>query len=139
MGQTIRDIMTPSPATLPADASVVEAARVMRDNDVGDVILVDGDQVCGIITDRDIAVRAVAEGGDPSQLRAGDVGTLDPTCITSDDTAEDALRLMRGQAIRRLPVVEGGRPVGIITLGDLSIEREPDSALADISAAPPNS
>jgi CBS domain-containing protein len=139
MGQTIRDIMTPGPATLPANASVVEAARVMRTNDVGDVILVDGEQVCGIITDRDIAVRAVAEGGDPSQLRAGDVGTLDPTCITSDDTMEDALRLMRGQAIRRLPVVEGGRPVGIVTLGDLSIEREPDSALADISAAPPNS
>jgi CBS domain-containing protein len=138
MSRTVQEIMTRDPRTVNVDAPIVEAAGVMRDSDIGDVIVLQDGQVTGIVTDRDIVVRAIAEGRDPQSTKVSDV------CTTGIETAEpgasvdDALRLMREHDIRRLPVVEGGRPVGIISLGDLAVEREPDSTLADISAASPD-
>ena len=138
MTQSIREVMTKDPITLPADRPVIEAARCMRDRDIGDVIVTDGDKVAGILTDRDIVVRVIAEGRDPSKTKLSEIATMKPATIAPDDTVDDAVRLMREHNIRRLPVVEGGRTAGVVSLGDLAMERDRSSALADISAAPPN-
>jgi signal-transduction protein with cAMP-binding, CBS, and nucleotidyltransferase domain len=137
---TIRDVMTSDPTTLPAATAVVDAARTMRESDIGDVIVLDdSQQICGIVTDRDIVIRTVAEGQDPSQVRLGDICTPDVATLTPGDSIGDAVRLMTDKAIRRLPIVENGNPVGIVSLGDLAVSQDPESGLADISAAPPNS
>jgi CBS domain-containing protein len=138
MAQSIRDVMTAHPVALPATSSVVDAARVMRDSDIGDVIVVDNRRVCGIVTDRDITVRGVAEGRDIAHLKLADVCSRVLTTVSPADSVDDAVRLMREKAIRRLPVVEGGKPVGIVSLGDLAVTRDPQSALGNISAAPAN-
>jgi CBS domain-containing protein len=138
MAQTVQEVMTRNPRTLGADASIEEGARVMRDEDIGDVIVTEGDQVAGIATDRDIVVRAVADGREPAQTRLRDVASMDPTTISPTDSVDDAIRIMREQAVRRLPVCENGRAVGIVSLGDLAMERDQRSVLADVSAAPPN-
>jgi len=131
--------MTPSPHTLDPRASVQEAALVMSDNDIGDVIVCDGERVCGIVTDRDITIRAVAHGKDPASTKLGDICSKELTTVSPDDLVDDAVRLMRTKAIRRVPVVEDGKPVGVVSIGDLAIDLDRQSALADISTAPPNS
>jgi CBS domain-containing protein len=138
MPQRIHDVMTPNPVALPGTTSVYEAARVMRDQDIGDVIVIENHQVCGIVTDRDIVVRTVAEAQDSATTTLADVCSHALLTVTPTDTVEEAVRLMRTYAIRRLPVVEGGKAVGMVSLGDLAVERDPDSALGEISAAPPN-
>ena len=138
MAQTIRDVMTAHPITFPATSSLVEAARAMRDADIGDVIVVENGRLCGVVTDRDITVRGVAEGHDVSSLTLGDICSRHLTTLSPMDRVEDAVRLMREKALRRLPVVEGGKPVGIVSLGDLAVTHDPHSALGNISAAPAN-
>jgi CBS domain-containing protein len=135
--QKVREVMTENPVVLPKDASLVEAARLMRDHGIGDVIVTDGEQAEGIVTDRDIVVRAVAEGSDPGQVRIEDVLSGDLASVTPDDSVERAIALMREKAIRRVPVLESGKAVGMVSIGDLAIERDADSALADISEEPP--
>ncbi|TML88797.1 MAG: CBS domain-containing protein [Actinobacteria bacterium] len=139
MVESVREVMTPNPTAFPATATVGEAARAMRDLDIGDVIVLDNEQICGIVTDRDIVVRAVADGREPAEVKLGDICSHEITTLApTDEIAEAAIR-MRERAIRRLPVVEHGRPIGVVSIGDLAAERDPGSALADISAAPPNS
>jgi CBS domain-containing protein len=138
MAQTVEEIMTTNPRTVNVDDTVQDAAQTMRDNDIGDVIVVEDGQVTGILTDRDIAVRAVADGLDTSSTEVREICTTGIEAIEPDASVDDALRTMREHDIRRLPVVKNGRPVGIISLGDLAVEREPDSTLADISAAAPD-
>jgi len=138
MAQSIREVMTPDPVKMPMTASVREAARTMRDSDIGAVVVMDKNRMCGIVTDRDIVVRALAEGRDPATTKVGDICSRELTTLAPTDSVADAVRMMRQKALRRLPVVEGDRPVGIVTIGDLAIERDRDSALADISAAPAN-
>ena len=138
MAYSIHDVMTAHPITLPAASSVVEAARAMRDSDIGGVIVVENGRVCGIVTDRDIAVRGVAEGRDVSRLKLEDICSRVLTTVSPTDSVDDAIRLMREKAIRRLPVVEGGKPVGMVSLGDLALTQDPHSALGNISAAPAN-
>lgn len=129
--------MTPNPVTLPSTATIAQAAQCMRDEGIGDV-LVQSNGSMGIVTDRDIAVRAVAEGKDPKQAKVGDICTTDIVTVAPDTPVGDAAQLMRDRAIRRLPVVDGGEAVGMVSIGDLAVERDQDSALADISASPPN-
>jgi CBS domain-containing protein len=138
MGRTVEEIMTTNPRTVKVDDTVLDAARVMRDNDIGDVIVVEDGQVTGIATDRDIVVRPVAEGRDPESTTVGEIATTRVQAIEPETSVDDALRMMREHDIRRLPVVKNGRPVGIVSLGDLAVEREPESTLADISAAAPD-
>jgi CBS domain-containing protein len=139
MAERIREVMTPDPHTLPERTLVRMAADTMRANDIGDVIVSDDNgQITGILTDRDIVVRVVAEGRDPSATRVGDIASRELTAVAPDDPVDRAVQLMRERAIRRLPVVDRGKPVGIVSIGDLALDRDPDSALADISAAPPN-
>lgn len=138
MAQQIRDLMTPNPVTMPGTASVSEAARAMRDAEIGDVIVIEHEQVCGIVTDRDIVIRTVAETQDPATTTLADICSHSLLVVTPADSVEEALRLMRAHAVRRLPVVDAGEAVGIVSLGDLAVERQPDSVLGKISAAPPN-
>jgi CBS domain-containing protein len=138
MARTVEEVMTTNPRTVNADATVLEAAQVMRDSDIGDVIIVDNGDVTSIVTDRDIAVRGVAEGRDAESTAVGEIATSGVEAIEPEASVDDALRMMREHDIRRLPVVKDGRPVGIVSLGDLAVEREPDSTLADISAAAPD-
>jgi CBS domain-containing protein len=138
MAQQIRDLMTLNPVSMPGTASVHEAARAMRDQDLGDVIVIEHEQVCGIITDRDIAVRIVAEAQDPAAATLADICSHSLLTVTPTDSIEHAVRLMRDHAIRRLPVLDGGKGVGFVSLGDLGVERDPKSVLGKISAAPPD-
>jgi CBS domain-containing protein len=136
MAQLVRDIMTPDPVTLPADTPVRRAAMAMRDQDIGDVLVLDHDELHGIVTDRDLVVRGLADRDDLSDCTLREVCTRQPITATPDDDADTAIARMRLNAVRRIPVVEHGRPVGVLSLGDAAIEKDPNSALANISAAP---
>jgi CBS domain-containing protein len=133
--QRLKDIMTTDVVTCPTTATISDVARTMKERDIGNVILVDGDTVFGIATDRDIVVRGLAAGCD-AQSPISEVATTDLVTLSPDDDVRRAVDVMRERAVRRLPVVDQGKPVGIVSLGDLAIERDSDSALADISAAP---
>ena len=137
MAKTIKDAMTTKPASLPASATVADAARQMRELDIGDVLVEQEGRLAGIVTDRDIVVRVMAEGRDVTS-KLGDIVSSEVVCITPAESADDAIRVMRERALRRVPVVENGRPVGIVSLGDLAGERDPRSVLGEISNAPPN-
>lgn len=145
MARTVREVMTSDPICLDAKATAEEAARRMRDADVGNVIVVDDEGICGIVTDRDITIRAVAEGRDAASTMLNDVCTTNPTTVTPDTSLDEAIQVMKQEAIRRLPVVdEDNRPVGIVSLGDVAVEdvggdeETTGQVLADISAAPAN-
>jgi len=137
MAKTIKDAMSTQPASLPVSATVADAARQMRERDIGDVLVEQEGRLAGIVTDRDIVVRVMAEGRDVNS-KLGDIVSSEVVCITPAESADDAIRLMRERALRRVPVVENGRPVGIVSLGDLAGERDPRSVLGEISNAPPN-
>jgi CBS-domain-containing membrane protein len=131
--------MTAEPTTLTTTASVQEAAQLMKAEDIGDVMVVNRNKkLIGILTDRDVVVRAAADGADFKELKVEEIVTKEVKTIAPDAPVEEAVKLMREEAVRRLPVVEEGRLVGIITLGDLAVERDPTSALAEISAAAPD-
>ncbi|WUH97864.1 CBS domain-containing protein [Spirillospora sp. NBC_00431] len=131
--------MTVEPQTLPLDATLYEAARVMRDEGIGDVLVTYAGRLCGVITDRDIVVRAVAESRDTSLTPLGDVCTAELTTVRPDDDTGTAARLMSEQAVRRLPVVDDEqRPVGIVCIGDLAVADGGFGPLSEISKAPPN-
>lgn len=138
MAQNIRSVMNTNPVTLPGRSSVAEAASAMRDANIGDVIVLEDGRICGILTDRDIVVRAVAEGRDLAATKVADICSPELTTLSPTDSVEDAVRLMRDKAIRRLPVIEGDTPIGIVSIGDLAVSQDPRSALGQISAAPPN-
>jgi CBS domain-containing protein len=138
MTQKIREIMTESPVTMDVTGSVSDAAKAMQRNGIGDVIVVRDGRIHGLVTDRDLVVRVVAEDRDPKSTRVGEVCSPDPACLSPDDDVSSAVQLVRERAVRRIPIVEGDRPVGVLSIGDLAIERDSRSALADISAAAPN-
>ncbi|MFF9271046.1 CBS domain-containing protein [Streptomyces rochei] len=139
MTRYVRDIMTGHPVTVEPLTSVTAVARVMRDRDLGAVLVTDGDELRGLVTDRDLVIRAVAEGGDPERTTvAGVCSDEEMVTVGPDDELERAVELMREHAVRRVPVVDDGRPVGIVSLGDLALERDPESALGDISVARPD-
>jgi signal-transduction protein with cAMP-binding, CBS, and nucleotidyltransferase domain len=137
--QTIDEVMTKNPLTVDESAPVSDAARMMRDANIGDVLVTRSDgSVCGIVTDRDLALNVVAEGNDPASMVVRDVCNHTIESVASSDPVGKAVQMMSERAIRRLPVIDDGTLVGIVTLGDLAIERDPQSALANISEAPPN-
>ncbi|MGW4026121.1 CBS domain-containing protein [Streptomyces sp. NPDC005009] len=138
MAQHVRDIMTGAPVTVGPQTSVAEVARIMRDRDLGSVLVTDGDRLRGLVTDRDLVVRSVSRGGDPEDVTVAGACSDDPVTVAPDDDLDHAVRLMREHAVRRVPVVEDGRPVGVVSLGDTAMERDPESVLGDISVARPN-
>jgi CBS domain-containing protein len=138
MAQSIREVMTSDPRTVSASATLEDAAREMGRDDIGAVLVEDNGSLAGILTDRDIVVRAIAERKDPSSTKVGDVASRDVASLTPDQTVEEAIKIVREQNVRRIPVVQDGRPAGIVSIGDLAIERDTESALADISSEPAN-
>ncbi len=139
MATAVRDVMTTDPVTIEASEPIAEVARRMRTADTGAIVVLRDGSVAGIATDRDIAIRAVAEGRDVNTTPVGDICSGDLEAVGPDARVEQVVQTMRSRAVRRMPVVEDGRTVGIVSLGDLAMERDQQSALADISAAPGNS
>lgn len=136
--QKVGEIMTRELSTLESSSTIAEAAREMRDNDTGAIIVADGGEMRGLLTDRDIVVRAIAEGRSPDETSAGEICSTDLVTLEPSSTIGDAVQTMRKANVRRLPVAENGTPVGVISLGDLAMARDEESALADISSASPN-
>ncbi|HEX2087570.1 MAG TPA: CBS domain-containing protein, partial [Solirubrobacteraceae bacterium] len=113
--------------------------RFMREDDVGALVVERDGEIAGIVTDRDIVVRGIADGRDPDDVRIEEVATTgNVVTIPIDASIDDAIRLMREHDVRRIVVEQDGRPAGVVSLGDLAIERDPGSVLADISSDPPN-
>lgn len=139
MTQHVRDVMTTDPTTVEPQTSVQAVARMMRDENIGAVLVTEGERLRGLVSDRDLVVRAMAEGGDPDRTTVAQACSEDLVTVGPDDELDLAVRVMREHSVRRVPVVDRERhAVGIVSLGDLAIERDPDSALGDISAARPN-
>jgi signal-transduction protein with cAMP-binding, CBS, and nucleotidyltransferase domain len=136
--QTVKEVMTLMPRTLDVNASVTSAAQFMAEAHLGAVIVTKGESIRGILTDRDIVLRCVAKGSDCDDTTVGSVCSDHLATLSPRDTVDNAIALMASKAIRRIPVVDDGRTVGILSLGDLAQNRDPNSALGDISAAAPN-
>ena len=122
MGKSVKDAMTSALATATPSQSLTEAARMMKQEDVGSVPVVDGPRLVGVLTDRDIVVRAVAEGRDPQTMQVGEIASPDLVTVRPDDDLDDALRLMAQHQVRRLPVVEDGHLVGVLAQADVAHE-----------------
>lgn len=138
MATSVSQLMHTNLVKLEASASVLDAARRMRDSSIGDVLVTDNGKLCGIVTDRDLVVRCLAKAADPAATRLKEVCSAELVTLAPDDDFQDAVQLMNDHAVRRLPVVDGDNVVGIISLGDLSVAQDRESALGGISAAPPN-
>jgi CBS domain-containing protein len=121
MGKSIRDAMTSNPSNVEMSSSVVEAARLMKSEDVGSIPVTEGDRLVGIVTDRDIAIRVVAEGKDVKTVTVGEIASKDLVTVDPQQDLDEALRLMAQHQVRRLPVVEeDGRLVGILAQADVA-------------------
>lgn len=138
MAHKVSEIMTPAPVTVRSSQPVAEAAKAMREHGIGTVLVVDDGQLKGVVTDRDIVVRAVADIRDPAVTLVGEICSQDLVTVTPGDDVDTVVQHMRERAVRRIPVVEDGHPVGMLSIGDMALERDERSALADISAQPPN-
>jgi CBS domain-containing protein len=140
---TVRDIMTPGAECASVNETLVDAARKMRDLDVGALpICGDDNRLAGMLSDRDIVVRAIADGKDAGSVRVGDLADGKPITIGADDSIEEALATMSKHGVRRLPVIDGHDLVGIVSQADIA-RNLPDDRIGDlveaISSAPSNS
>ncbi|HCA85635.1 MAG TPA: CBS domain-containing protein [Streptomyces sp.] len=120
MAQQVREIMTGSPVTVGVHTAVTEVASLMREKDIGAVLVLEGEQLRGLVTDRDLVIRVIADGKDPNETTAQAACSETLTTVAPEDPIDRAVALMREGAVRRLPVVDNGHPVGIIALGDIS-------------------
>ena len=138
MTRKLRDIMSPAPERMASTESVSAAARAMRERGIGTVLVMEDGRLYGLVTDRDITVRVLAEDRDPLATRLRDICSTDLAVLDPDDDFAEAIRLVREQAVRRIPIVADGTPVGVVSVGDLALEADGSSALSGASAAPPN-
>jgi CBS domain-containing protein len=130
--------MTRNPAAVEMTSTVQEAAQMMRERDIGDILVMDGGSLAGILTDRDIVVRSVAENRDPKTTKVSEICSRELYTVGAGDSLHNVVDLMMRHHVRRVPVIESERPVGIIAIGDLAVERDPNSALSEISGSDPN-
>jgi CBS domain-containing protein len=121
MAKSVRDAMTEDPRSIGASASVVEAARLMREQHIGSLPITHDEKLVGMITDRDITTRVVAEAADPNTTSVEDVYSRDLISVEPDNDLDEALQLMARHQVRRLPVVEDGRLVGIVAQADIAL------------------
>jgi len=129
MARTVRELMTADPRTVEPTTSTVEAAQIMREEDAGRVPVVEGDQLVGIVTDRDIVLRVVAEARDPRTVTVGEIASRQLVTIDPEQSVDEAARLMAEHQVRRLPVVEeDGQLVGIVAQADIALA-EPRQAV----------
>ncbi len=137
MVQRVADVMTPAPTNVDVSDTIEAAARAMASEDVGALIVQSESRIVGIITDRDIVVRGLAEGRG-LDATVGEIASDQIVTVGPGDPVATAVEVMRDAAVRRVPVMDGDTAVGIVSIGDLAVERDPSSALADISEEPPN-
>jgi CBS domain-containing protein len=136
-GAKVRDIMTPAPVGVYYSQTIGETARVMRDSQVGAVLVVNDGALAGLVTDRDLVIRGLADGMGPDQP-VGPLCSGDLIGVTADADLAQAAQLIRQNAVRRLPVINEGQVVGIVSMGDIAISADADSALAAVSRADAN-
>ncbi|MBK5260486.1 MAG: CBS domain-containing protein [Thermoanaerobaculia bacterium] len=141
--KTIREVMTANPRTVTDKDKVIDAARIMRDQDTGVVPVVNGKKIIGMVTDRDIVVRAVADGKNLSDVSVNDVMTRKVQTVKEDTPVSEVMNLMSREQIRRVPVVNASDElVGIVSIGDLATHTNQDGKVGqtveNISEAPPN-
>ena len=135
----MRDIMSPAPVCMAPGESVSAAARAMRQHGIGTVLVLTDGRLSGLVTDRDITVRVLAEDRDPRTTTIGDICSAELVVLSPDDDVEQATRLIRERAVRRIPVLLDGTPVGVVSIGDLALEKDPTSAPSGLPSAEPNS
>jgi CBS domain-containing protein len=138
MAKTVGEVMTRNPVALSADSSVVDAARAMSDMRIGTVVVMDGNKPCGIVTDRDITVRAIATGSDPATTKLADISSKDLAVVRPDQSVDDAMQMMKAHDVKRVLVMSESRLEGIVSLGDLAREGDGENVVEDISRAEPN-
>ena len=136
MNAKVRDVMTPGPIGVDYYQSIGDAARIMRDWGIGAVLVVNEQALHGLVTDRDLVVRAVAESKGPDEP-VGPLSSGDLIGVNADDDTAVAVRLMREHVVRRLPVIEDGQVVGLVSVGDLALQDDPASAPAELSRPNP--
>jgi CBS domain-containing protein len=137
MANSVRDTMSKNPRSINASASVIEAAQLMREEHIGSLPITDDEQLVGMITDRDITTRVVAEGADRMQSSVGEVSSRDLITVEPDRDLDEALQLMARHQVRRLPVVENGRLVGIVAQADIALsENEKTGKLVEAISEP---
>ena len=140
MSLLVRHVMTEAPQTAGVDLNAFDAAGLMRQFDVGVIPVVDGEDLVGLVTDRDLVLRVMAERQDPANVRLGDIVTRSPVTVTPDTSLSDARDLMAEHKIRRLPVVKGDQLVGIVSMGDIAVhdasKRAVGDALSEVSESP---
>lgn len=122
MAKKVREVMTSEPRVADPSLSLAEAARLMKSEDVGSLPVVEQGELVAVLTDRDIVVRAVAESVDPSTTKVGEIASGQPLTIEPDQDLDEALTLMAHAQVRRLPVVESGRLVGVLAQADVAQE-----------------
>jgi CBS domain-containing protein len=131
MAMLVRHVMTEAPRSLSEDMTAADAAGIMRSFDVGVVPVVRDEELVGLVTDRDLVIRVVAEREDPSAIRLGDIATASPVTISPDANLSDARQLMANHRVRRLPVLKSGALVGILSLGDLALSHRSERAIGE--------
>ena len=132
----VRDIMSAAPVCMAPGESVSAAARAMKQHGIGTVLVLTDGRFSGLVTDRDITVRVLAEGRDPRTTRIGDISDGELVVLDPDDDLAQAARLIRDRAVRRIPVLRNGIPVGVLSVGDLALEKDATSVLSGVSSAP---
>jgi CBS domain-containing protein len=134
----VRDIMSAAPVCMAPGESVSAAARAMKQRGTGTVLVLSDGRPSGLVTDRDIAVRVLAENRDPLTTPIGDICSSELVVLSPDDNLAQASRLVRDHAVRRIPVLRDGTPVGVVSAGDLALESGATSVLSGMSSVPPN-
>jgi CBS domain-containing protein len=136
MTQSVRELMTPNPTCVSPEAAVSEAVRLMESEDVGSLPVVEGDELVGVVTDRDVALRIVGAGRDPGATTVGEIQSRDPVTVGPEQDLSEALSEMARHQVRRLPVVDGRRLVGVVAQADVAREaadHETGRVVAEIS------
>ena len=138
MADGIAEIMNTGVRTVTPDTTLRETAEIMRDEDVGDLVVTSSGHLHGMLTDRDIVVRCVAEVDAPAMVRVGEVCSTEVVTVPRQSSVKDAVHTMRTATVRRPPVVDDDEVIGVVTMGDLAQVVDERSAQADVSAAAPN-
>lgn len=138
LAKTVREVMTKTPISMSADTSVTQAAKAMSDRHVGSVVVMVKDKPLGIVTDRDIAVRAVARRSDLSNTRLADICSMEIAAGRPDQSVDDAIKVMKSHDVKRVLVIDNSKLEGIVSLGDLTAHAHGDELQLDLSRARPN-
>ena len=138
MTRKVREIMSAAPVCMAAGDSVSAAAKAMKERGIGTVLVLSAGRFSGLVTDRDITIRVLAENRDPRTTRLDDICSGELAVLRPDDDVETATRIVRDRAVRRLAVIANGTPVGVVSIGDLALDQDERSARSQISASGPN-